>query len=38
MEVERARLTRTLATIKEKEGKIVEACDLLQDLQVKDIN
>ncbi|KAI8912094.1 hypothetical protein DFJ77DRAFT_432383 [Powellomyces hirtus] len=35
VEVERARLTRTLAEIKEKEGKIVEAADILQDLQVE---
>ncbi|KAJ3145529.1 26S proteasome non-ATPase regulatory subunit 12 [Geranomyces variabilis] len=35
VEVERARLTRTLAEIKEKEGKTVEAADILQDLQVE---
>ncbi|KAJ3022751.1 26S proteasome non-ATPase regulatory subunit 12 [Thoreauomyces humboldtii] len=35
VEVERARLTKTLAAIKEKEGKIVEAADILQDLQVE---
>ena len=29
VECERARLTRLLAGIKEKEGKIIEACDLL---------
>jgi 26S proteasome regulatory subunit N5 len=34
VEVERARLTRSLVEIKEKEGNIVEAADLLQDLQV----
>ncbi|KAI8816241.1 uncharacterized protein EV422DRAFT_299764 [Fimicolochytrium jonesii] len=35
VEVERARVTRTLAEIKEKEGKIVEAADILQELQVE---
>jgi 26S proteasome regulatory subunit N5 len=35
VECERARLTRMLAKIKEDEGKIVEACDLLQELQVE---
>jgi len=33
--VERARLTRTLSQIKEKEGKTVEAADILQELQVE---
>jgi 26S proteasome regulatory subunit N5 len=33
VEVERARLTRLLAKIKEDEGKIVEAADILQELQ-----
>ncbi|KAJ2993834.1 26S proteasome non-ATPase regulatory subunit 12 [Globomyces sp. JEL0801] len=35
VEVERARLTRTLTNIKESEGKIVEAAELLQELQVE---
>lgn len=35
VEVERARLTRILVNIKEKEGKIVEAAELLQELQVE---
>ncbi|KND02822.1 proteasome regulatory particle lid subunit RPN5 [Spizellomyces punctatus DAOM BR117] len=35
VEVERARLTRTLAKIKEDEGNIVEAADILQDVQVE---
>ncbi|KAJ3320022.1 26S proteasome non-ATPase regulatory subunit 12 [Boothiomyces sp. JEL0866] len=35
VEVERARLTRTLVKFKEAEGKIVEAADLLQELQVE---
>ena len=34
MEIERARLTRTLAKIKEDAGKITEAADILQELQV----
>lgn len=34
VEVERARLTRKLAEIKEKEGKVKEAADILQELQV----
>ena len=34
VECERARLTRLLADKKEAEGKIVEAADLLQELQV----
>ena len=34
MEIERARLTRTLAKIKEDGGKITEAADILQELQV----
>ena len=34
VEVERARLTRILSKIREEEGKIAEACDILQDLQV----
>ncbi|KAJ3217580.1 26S proteasome non-ATPase regulatory subunit 12 [Dinochytrium kinnereticum] len=35
VEVERARLTRTLAKIKESEGKVAEAADVLQELQVE---
>ncbi|KAJ3136357.1 26S proteasome non-ATPase regulatory subunit 12 [Physocladia obscura] len=35
VEVERARLTRTLSQIRENEGKIVEACEILQELQVE---
>ncbi|KAJ3207864.1 26S proteasome non-ATPase regulatory subunit 12 [Entophlyctis luteolus] len=35
VEVERARLTRTLSKIREDEGKIAEACDILQELQVE---
>ncbi|KAI9105969.1 PCI domain-containing protein [Phlyctochytrium arcticum] len=35
VEVERARLTQTLAAIKEKEGNIVEAADILQDVHVE---
>ena len=34
VEVERARLTRTLSKIKEDEGKIDEAAEILQELQV----
>ena len=34
VEIERARLTRTLAKIKEDAGKISEAADILQELQV----
>ena len=34
VEIERARLTRTLAKIKEDAGKITEAADVLQELQV----
>lgn len=37
VEVERARLTRTLVTIKEAEGKTTEACDILQEVQVETI-
>ncbi|CAG8811146.1 15812_t:CDS:2, partial [Racocetra fulgida] len=33
VEVERARLTRLLSKIKEDEGKINEAADILQELQ-----
>lgn len=35
VEVERARLTKTLSDIKEKEGKMEEAASILQDLQVE---
>ncbi|CAG8661908.1 9957_t:CDS:10 [Funneliformis caledonium] len=35
VEVERARLTRMLSKIKEDEGKIIEAADILQELQVE---
>lgn len=35
VEVERARLTRTLAAIKEKEGQVNEAADILQDVQIE---
>eukprot|EP00742_Colponemidia_sp_Colp-10_P000919 GILJ01000997.1.p1 GENE.GILJ01000997.1~~GILJ01000997.1.p1 ORF type:complete len:475 (-),score=76.98 GILJ01000997.1:155-1510(-) len=35
VEVERARLTRTLAQIKEGEGNIAEAADLMQEVQVE---
>ncbi|KAJ1948460.1 proteasome regulatory particle subunit [Linderina macrospora] len=35
VEVERARLTRMLVEIMEKNGKIVEACDTLQEVQVE---
>ena len=34
VEIERARLSRILASIKEKEGKIGEAADILQIFQV----
>lgn len=35
VEVERARLTKILASIKEKEGKIGEAADIMQEIQVE---
>ncbi|XP_069122843.1 26S proteasome non-ATPase regulatory subunit 12-like [Argopecten irradians] len=35
VEIERARLTRTLAKIKEDSGKVTEAADILQELQVE---
>ncbi|KAJ3416096.1 26S proteasome non-ATPase regulatory subunit 12 [Chytridiales sp. JEL 0842] len=35
VEVERARVTRILAKMKEAEGKVAEAADILQDLQVE---
>jgi hypothetical protein len=34
VEIERARLTRILAKIREEEGKINEAADILQEVQV----
>jgi 26S proteasome regulatory subunit N5 len=34
VEVERARVTRILAKIKEDDGKVAEAADVLHDLQV----
>lgn len=34
VEIERARLTKTLAKIKEDAGNITEAADILQELQV----
>jgi len=37
VELERARLTRTLAEIREKEGDGEKACELLQDVQVETI-
>lgn len=37
VEVERARLTRILVNIKEADGKVAEAAELLQDLQVISI-
>jgi hypothetical protein len=35
VEVERARLTHTLAQIKESDGEITEAANILQELQVE---
>jgi 26S proteasome regulatory subunit N5 len=35
VEVERARLTRVLSKLKEEKGEIVEAADILQELQVR---
>jgi len=37
VETERARLTRLLAKIKEDEGKVAEAADILQQLQVETL-
>ncbi len=37
VELERARLTKTLAEMKEKEGKISEAADILQEVQVETV-
>lgn len=34
VEIERARLTKTLACIKEKNGEVKEAASILQELQV----
>jgi 26S proteasome regulatory subunit N5 len=34
VEIERARLTMTLAHIKEGQGNVAEAADILQELQV----
>ncbi len=34
VEIERARLTRILAKIREEEGKVNEAADILQEIQV----
>lgn len=34
VEIERARLTRILAKIKEDEGNVAEAADILQEIQV----
>lgn len=34
MEIERARLTKTLANIKEQSGEVKEAASILQELQV----
>lgn len=36
VEIERARLTKTLAVIKEQSGEVKEAASILQDLQVRD--
>lgn len=35
VEVERARLTHILAQMKESEGEVTEAADILQELQVE---
>lgn len=35
MEIERARLTKTLAHIKEQSGDVKEAASILQELQVR---
>lgn len=37
VELERARLTRTLAEMKEKEGKLAEAAEILQEVQVETV-
>lgn len=36
VEIERARLTKTLANIKEQSGEVKEAASILQELQVGD--
>jgi 26S proteasome regulatory subunit N5 len=36
VEIERARLTRILASVREKEGKIAEAAEVLQEIQVNN--
>lgn len=38
VEIERARLTKTLANIKEQSGDVKEAAAILQELQVKKRN
>jgi len=38
VEIERARLTRTLAGIREQQGNITEAANVLQELQVKCVH
>jgi 26S proteasome regulatory subunit N5 len=38
LEVERARVTRILAKIKEDEGNVNEAADIMQDLQVTNLD
>jgi 26S proteasome regulatory subunit N5 len=38
VEVERARLTRMLAKLKEDEGDLEQAADILQEIQVSIIN
>lgn len=36
VEIERARLTKTLASIKEQSGDVKEAASILQELQVRE--
>lgn len=38
VEIERARLTKTLAGIKEQSGDVKEAASILQELQVRDFH
>lgn len=38
VEIERARLTKTLASIKEQSGEVKEAASILQELQVRDLS
>lgn len=38
VEIERARLTKTLANIKEQSGEVKEAASILQELQVRDLD